>query len=308
MVKRILICLMAFFIMISCTNNIGTGNESNNGGSESVEPPASSSTIRFISDVDAIESGLFRAYAGGMTAEAVSETVVGEPIIGVLLKYGKAPGMDMGDNICYLHYLGDGKVDYNGDMMAYNYILYVPTVVLRAYQSNGGQGGSGSGNAFWWYMAEYFGLSMSEIREDWYPVLTLLLGYDKLPLPVVASDDSEEGKLGSDDTPSDTLDGKEFKGVLLVYARTYGTLFKLEYLGDGFSDYNGDGMEYNFILTCPRVLVDDYAEIIGYDDFGTGNAFWNYMRTYLGMSMNQIESDWISVLDMLVDNPDLPLL
>ena len=301
--------LIFAMLFVSCSGAIDPGNGGEQGeDAPVVDEPVATGSIRFVSDVDVIERGATSVSSMHAVSAAEDDTDlrIGEPIVGVLLKYGSAQEQGMSNNVCYLHYLGDCQVGYNGDGMAYNYILYSPSVILDAYNARGGQGGSGSGNAFWWYINEYFSLSMSAVQDNWYDVLTLLLSYNELPLPEVEdSGDSSDDWSG---TTSVSYDGKELIGVLLSYAYTDDPLFRLQYLGDGQVEYNGDGMAFNFILVCPEKLLEAYAAETGYADRGSGDPFWWYMRTYHNLYLDEIYADWRPVLDLLVDNPDLPLI
>lgn len=66
-------------------------------------------------------------------AEARTVYEAGEPIIGVLLQTNTGS-----KDTFRLEYLGDGKVEKNGDGMEYNYILYQPEAIPDAYMEAGG--------------------------------------------------------------------------------------------------------------------------------------------------------------------------
>lgn len=137
------------------------------------------SGLKVISDVEYIER------EGTRIAEKTSIDISGDPIIGVVCNF---IGYDSSENgrenfTFYLEYLGDGKSNFNGSGMEFNYILYVPKVIPDTFAEASGEEII-NGDPFWWYMKTYCGLSMTDVRTDWYSSLDYLLESDNpLPLP-----------------------------------------------------------------------------------------------------------------------------
>ena len=112
-------------------------------------------------DVDSIEKQETQS-----AAIRSMEDRTGDPIIGVMLRYAIAPGYDA--YTFYLQYLGDGETACNGDNEEYNYILYVPKVILDTYSEASGEYNHGQGTAFWVYMDIYMDMSRLEVKENLY--------------------------------------------------------------------------------------------------------------------------------------------
>ena len=135
--------------------------------------------LKVISDVEYIERD------GTRIAEKTSIDISGDPIIGVVCNLIGYDSTEDGreDFTFYLEYLGDGKTNFNGTGMEFNYILYVPKVIPDTFAEASGEEII-NGDPFWWYMKTYCGLSMTDVRTDWYSSLDYLLESDNpLPLP-----------------------------------------------------------------------------------------------------------------------------
>jgi hypothetical protein len=88
-----------------------------------------------------------------------------------------------------------------------------------------------------------------------------------------------------------------------VYSRDDNT-FSIYCLFDRHG-FNGDGMEFNYVLYVPRDIRDQYIAGGGFNP-DSGDPFWWYMRTYLGLSMQNIAADWPSAIDLLCGRTDCP--
>ena len=69
---------------------------------------------------------------------------------------------------------------------------------------------------------------------------------------------------------------------------------------------NGDGMQFNYVLYVPEEIQTKFAAGGGINS-SSGDPFWWYMSTYLGLSMSAIRADWNSALSLLLDNSGLPI-
>ena len=139
--------------------------------------------LNVISDVEYIERTAAEETNGRKS------DISGDPIVGVvcnLIGYDSA-GNDKDAFTFYLEYLGDGKTNFNGSGMEFNYILYVPKVIPDTFAEASGEEII-NGDPFWWYMKTYCGLSMTDVRTDWYAALDYLLEAEE-PLPLPEAED-----------------------------------------------------------------------------------------------------------------------
>ena len=262
-------------------------------------PPQSGDGYSVSSDVRSIS---------GVPLQSRSYAEEGDAIIGVLLLF------DGGDEF-HIEYL-DGDIRENGDGMQYNYILHIPGEISEAYAAGGGHN-PGSGNPFWWYMAHYFGLSKTEIENNYKESLGLLLSNlgQKLPAAVAGDVDlswksAEEFVSLEDKTVGEGRlilidpDPQSDSDRLSVASQSTGPFVTL----DGYGDIirrafyiNPDGKLY-----FPMELVDVYCEYRG-DDYkytGSGDPLWKYMETYFGVTLSDARKDMTTVLQKLRDNQD----
>ncbi len=139
------------------------------------------------------------------------------------------------------------------------------------------------------------------------------LGYDVL---TVTSDVDliSGGDINSRSITGDLIVGDPIVGVLLnmndgSFEGIPENVFYIQYLGDGESEFNGDEMEYNYILHCPRIIYDVYDEAGSGGAYTTGRAFWWYMRTYFSKTSEEINNDWYVALTLLIEkrSDELPL-
>ena len=119
---------------------------------------------------------------GTPIARSIGSLAEAPPITGVLLKFHNEGLYDPNNsffagkfnnkNAFYLEYLYEDKETWYG--MKFNYVLYVPDKIQKAYQNGNGRNPD-SGNPFWWYMSTYYGQSSTIIKDDWATVLEFLL-------------------------------------------------------------------------------------------------------------------------------------
>lgn len=100
--------------------------------------------------------------------------------------------------------------------------------------------------------------------------------------------------------------GEPIKNVLLKYeaAEDYGydeMTFYLNYRGDG---YQG---EYNYVLYCPPIILDEFGKTGEVADAGSGNAFWWYAEKYFDLGINEIRNNWYAALNYLIGQDELPI-
>ena len=95
---------------------------------------------------------------GTPIARSIGSLAEAPPITGVLLKFHNEGLYDPNNsffagkfnnkNAFYLEYLYEDKETWYG--MKFNYVLYVPDKIQKAYQNGNGRNPD-SGNPFWWY-------------------------------------------------------------------------------------------------------------------------------------------------------------
>jgi hypothetical protein len=119
-----------------------------------------------------------------LPAKGIRELPQGEPIIGVLLTFTSdgpySNEVYSKDDDAFSIYCLFNDHGINGDGMEFNYVLYVPEDIKNQYIRGNGRNPQ-SGNPFWWYMATYFGSSLSVITGDWYTVIDMLCSNNDLP-------------------------------------------------------------------------------------------------------------------------------
>ena len=303
--------LISAAAIISCSND-----PAHTEGSAGLLPPPDS--LRFISDVDSIEK---QETPSAAIRSAKDRT--GDPIAGVMLRYAIAPGYDA--YTFYLQYLGDGETAFNGDGMEYNYILYVPEIILAAYSEASGEYDHGKGTAFWVYMDTYMDVSRLEVKENWHEALIILLEEpDNLPVPdakdyyshpwvadkagypLPADFDAasiEEGKLyiismqQKDRYPAPAYrkssrynDGFRFRGISDSSA-IKGNCFYV----------SSDGSLY-----YPEALTTAYNKYKGEETI-SGDPLWKYLETYFKISLSQVKEEGLQIaIDALTEDETLP--
>jgi hypothetical protein len=109
-------------------------------------------------------------------------------------------------------------------------------------------------------------------------------------------------------------DGTPFIGVLLKFSGegNYNSTVK-PYASDVFSLYclfsdigvNGDGMQFNYVLYVPQDIQDQFT-VGGGTNPASGDPFWWYAFTYLGLSITEINTNWPSALNRLLTSTSLP--
>lgn len=69
--------------------------------------------------------------------------------------------------------------------------------------------------------------------------------------------------------------------------------------------FNGDGMEFNYVLYIPEDIKNQYSAGGGINP-DSGNPFWWYMITYFNNSIQDIQGNWKVVIDFLIKNTECP--
>lgn len=308
--KKIAYLFLVFLIalaMASCNDSVAVDDDTSS--SEEDAPVSDVSGLRFESNVDAIAK-----------KEAKAKTLerIGEPIVGVLLKFDGAQAYGYDENVCYLHYLGDGVTEYNGDGMPYNYILYSPAMIYEVYNKAGGLNGYNSGNPFWWYMSQYFGLDINTILTDWYPILETLLNQTELPEPKV-EDVGQDWKGAPPTLPDIEIPEFDPETEIIVLSEVKGPVTEA-LVGYPYRD---------------RMSFSPYAKLGGYDDVvsnafyisgdcvvyypmkiyeaynKSGDSLFIYMEAHYGITKEQVEEEGMQLvinklLEAYADGP-LPL-
>jgi hypothetical protein len=109
-------------------------------------------------------------------------------------------------------------------------------------------------------------------------------------------------------------EGSEIVGVLLKYTSEGdydSNVFPLDsetfciYCLYDKHGFNGDGMEYNYVLYVPSRIREKYIENGGTNP-NTGDPFWEYMNDYLNMTIVDIKNNWSSVIEMLCGMTECP--
>ncbi len=251
------------------------------------------------------------------------EDSTGDPITGVMLRYSAAPGYDA--YTFYLRYLGDGKTDVNGDGMEYNYILYVPAIILSTYSEASGEYTPGKGTAFWVYMDTYMGMSRQEVKENWQEALSILLEEpDNLPVPV-AEDyyshpwvaDKAGFPLPDDFNPAAIEEGRlhiismqqkdRYPSPTYEKASRYKDDFRFRDVSDNSAiTENCFYVSSDGSLYYPDALVKAYTEYKG-EETTSGDPLWKYLATYFGISLDEVKNQGLQIaIDALTEAETLP--
>ena len=232
--------------------------------------------------------------------QSISRVVAGDPIVGVLLQF------DEGDSF-RIEFIDELR--YNGDGMAYNYILHVPEMIAEIYKEGGGHNPE-SGNPFWWYMSTYFNLSMQEFKDSYYKALNFLIGKvgQTLPLPEVGK--VKNNWTSSYDEDLDLVEPIEIeeKTLTLIDPDPQTVLNDISIThqnngpftqGDGY----GDIIDRAFYISpkgtlyYPMALADVYEQYKGEYRLN-GNPLWMYSETYFDISLSDVK---IHGIDILID-------
>lgn len=240
-----------------------------------------------------------------------------------MLRYSAAPGYDA--YTFYLQYLGDGKTAFNGDGMAYNYILYVPEIILAAYSEASGEYDQGKGTAFWVYMDTYMDMPRLEVKENWHEALMILLEEpDNLPVPD-AKDyyshpwvaDKAGYPLPDDFNPASIEEGKLYIISMQQKDRypapTYekSSRYKEDFRFRDASDSSAITENCFYVssdgsLYYPDALVKAYTEYKG-EVTTSGDPLWKYLETYFGISLDEVKGQGLQIaIDALTEAETLP--
>ena len=305
-----LMLLISAAAIISCSNDPAHTE----GSAGLLSPPPDS--LRFISDVDSIEKQETPAVRS-------MEDRTGDPIIGVMLRYAIAPGYDA--YTFYLQYLGDGETAFNGDGVEYNYILYVPGIILDTYSEASGEYNHGQGTAFWVYMDTYMGMSRLEVKENWHEALSILLeNPDNLPVPDAKDYYSHPWVADKAGYPlPDDFDAASIEeGKLYIIsmqqkdrypAPTYenSSMYNSNFRFRGVSD-NSAITENCFYVSSDSSLYYPDALIKTYNEYkeeesDNGNPLWKYLVTYFGISLAEVKGQGLQIaIDALTEAETLP--
>lgn len=297
--KKLLLFSLSVFLLFSCNGNIETKDSSNQ--SVISIPYEDGRSLGLYSNVSSIQN---------------NTRTVGAPIINVLLKFTNTGNYTLTDgtvikpqdrNSFSLYYIFGS--DYNGDGMEYNYVLYVPEGIIPAYERDTGKiHVNGNGNPFWWYTEKYLGLDITEIRDDWYATLDLLLDADSLPIPD-GYDKYEPVEPGIPIEPESgrnlfersesgfTIPGlgvkqlapKKYSNVSGEYENIDGSDFALFYSGS-------DKEKWSYTIICPDSIYEEYAKYDSAYEGNSGNPFWKYLEVYYGLNMDTDSSEILSAI------------
>lgn len=239
--------------------------------------------------------------------------VIGDPIIGVLLKYHREGTYSSDSKVklenpfaFYLEMLS--SEDFNGDGMKFNYVLYVPDCIQDVYRLCGGVNPK-SGNPFWWYMLTYYGKSLNDVRGDWEKTLNLLLDNRNWLFFPMQSDyvpDWSHRTKGQTSSLVFVSSSDELDKPLVGFMPTNDSIQRVCPSANPYAFYgcyldtpektNGD--EYNFILYYPSSIKEAYAEGNGKNP-NSGDPFWWYLETYYEYNMNDAFSKAEEILEKL---------
>ena len=308
---HVFMILIAAAAIISCSND-PAHTEGN------TEPASLPSSLRFVSDVDSIEK---QETPSAAIRSAKDRT--GDPITGVMLRYSAAHGYDA--YTFYLRYLGDGKTDVNGDGMEYNYILYVPAIILSTYSEASGEYTPGKGTAFWVYMDTYMGMSRQEVKENWHEALMILLEEpDNLPVPDAKDYYSHPWVADKAGYPlPDDFDAASIEeGKLYIISMqqkdrypspTYekASRYKVDFRFRDVSDSSAITENCFYVssdgsLYYPDALTTAYTEYKGEETI-SGDPLWKYLETYFKISLSQVKEEGLQIaIDALTEDETLP--
>lgn len=281
--KKILsIVLFSILIsLISCTPDIAE--------------PDHPDQLRLVSNVDKIKE------SDNTAANSRSlEDRIGEPIIGVLLKFTDEGAWNEDirpvDKETFSLYCIFTTRE-NGDGMKYNYVLYVPECIKTEYQAVTGDYRH-SGNPFWWYMRNYLDLSYTEIKNDWYSALSLLLESDNLPYPdrndfteentdedgnflkpvknlFIRSENGMDYELGVRQTSPSPM--RKLKDHRMTATAEEQKDFILVKYSDNYDE------EGSHTIFYPDEIEEAYKKENPDYDGESGDPFWSYIRKYYGL-------------------------
>ena len=73
----------------------------------------------------------------------------------------------------------------------------------------------------------------------------------------------------------------------------------------GAHGFNGDKMEFNYVLYVPEDIYAKYKAANGKNPT-SGNPFWWYMVTYYKLDVNTISTNWPAIIDTLCNQTKCP--
>ena len=264
---------------------------------ESPKPPVQAEDGVSSGEGFTVESNI--ASISSWNEKSISRAVAGDPLVGVLLVFDE-------EDTFRIEFI-TGELRYNGDGMAYNYVLHVPRMIAEIYKEGGGHNPE-SGNPFWWYMSVYFDLSMQEFKDSYYSALNLLIGKvgEMLPLPEIEKVKDNWTSSYEDDLEIVKPENIEDRTLVLIdpdpSTELKGT--SITHQNDGpFTQGEGYGdiIDRAFYISpegtlyYPMALADVYAEYKGEYKLN-GNQLWMYSETYFGISLSDVKINGIGML------------
>ena len=248
---------------------------------------------------------------GSYSSRAIGGLDNAPEIVGVLLKfhneglyqrnssffkdeYDPSSNSFSNNNAFYLEYFEETKQTHYG--MEFNYALYVPDSIQKAYEDGNGNNPN-SGNPFWWYMSCYYGNSIDYIRNNWEPILEFLLEHKDGLVKPNAEDVAGHWKAENED---EIADNKHSHDV----ATWYYDPEKEQYVSPDCILYFPDGQrissedEETKKVFIPSEVRFAYFSGSGEDDFF--EAFLWYMEAYYDYDSETVieafENDNLGVL------------
>lgn len=257
--------------------------------------PSVEKDLVLYSNIDSIQQTAPRSF---VSSKDIQDRV-GEPIVGVLLKYHnegawRKNGMSIVPDDPYGFYLKCAySTHINGDGMEYNYVLFVPDCIQRAYTLSTGKDSTKSGNAFWWYMGEFLGLSPEAIRQDWYSALDSLLNATVLPYPSKPSTVIQENLFirSPDGMDLPNVGSRQLDPKPVRWASEKG--FQID-VSDDFSLFKKNphsGAEWSYFIFYPDIIEESYKQVKPDYNGESGNPFWWYIKTYYDVTIDDTTTD-----------------
>ncbi|MDY4610924.1 MAG: hypothetical protein SPD11_09965 [Sphaerochaetaceae bacterium] len=229
---------------------------------------------------------------------------IGDPIIGVLLRYHnegswRKNGINVVPEDPYGFYLECVYGTYtNGDGMEYNYVLFVPDCIQKAYTLSTGKDSTKNGNAFWWYMNKFLDMSYDQINANWPLALDTLLDAQKLPYPST-TETGTQGNLFERSSTGLTIPDIGSRQLDPVPVRRATEKNMALGVTDDFSLFKKsphNGTEWSYFIFYPDIIEEEYKMVKPNYDGKSGNPFWWYISTYYDVDINDTSTDIIKAI------------